>query len=61
MEDSISISHLKKCYKEKVAVDDLSICVKKGEIFGLLGHNGAGKSTTIDCVLGLKKFERGCV
>jgi ABC-2 type transport system ATP-binding protein len=61
MEDSISISHLKKCYKEKVVVDDLSISVRKGEVFGLLGHNGAGKSTTIDCVLGLKKFESGCV
>lgn len=61
MEDSINISHLRKCYKEKVAVDDLSIRVKRGETFGLLGHNGAGKSTTIDCVLGLKKFESGCV
>ncbi|PJI07285.1 MULTISPECIES: ABC transporter ATP-binding protein [Clostridium] len=61
MEDSIIISHLKKCYKDKVAVDNLSIKVKKGEIFGLLGHNGAGKSTTIDCTLGLKKFESGCV
>lgn len=61
MENTISISHLKKCYKDKTAVDDLSISVKKGEIFGLLGHNGAGKSTTIDCVLGLKKFESGSV
>lgn len=61
LEKSISISHLKKCYKEKVAVDDLSIFVNRGEIFGLLGHNGAGKSTTIDCVLGLKKFEGGRV
>lgn len=61
VEESISIRNLKKCYKEKVALDDLSISVKKGEIFGLLGHNGAGKSTTIDCVLGLKNFEEGCV
>ncbi|MBU3146686.1 ABC transporter ATP-binding protein [Clostridium sp. CF012] len=58
---SINISHLKKCYKEKIAVDDLSICIKKGEVFGLLGHNGSGKSTTIDCILGLKKFGGGCV
>jgi ABC-2 type transport system ATP-binding protein len=61
MEYSINISHLKKNYKEKTAIDNLSICVKKGEIFGLLGHNGAGKSTTIDCILGLKKFESGSV
>lgn len=59
MENSIEVRHLRKCYKEKTAVDDLSFCVKKGEVFGLLGHNGAGKSTTIDCVLGLKKFESG--
>lgn len=61
MEDCIVINDLKKCYKEKVAVEDLSICVKKGEVFGLLGHNGAGKSTTIDCTLGLKRFQKGSV
>lgn len=61
MKNSVEIRHLKKCYKEKTAVDDLSICVKKGEVFGLLGHNGAGKSTTIDCILGLKKFQTGSV
>jgi ABC-2 type transport system ATP-binding protein len=61
MENSIRVSALKKCYGKKLAVDDLSICIKKGETFGLLGHNGAGKSTTIDCILGLKKFEKGSV
>jgi ABC-2 type transport system ATP-binding protein len=61
LENSIEVNHLKKSYKEKTAVADLSLCIKKGEVFGLLGHNGAGKSTTIDCILGLKKFESGSV
>jgi len=40
-------------------VDHLSFTVQKGEVFGLLGHNGAGKSTTIELLLGLKKQEQG--
>jgi ABC-2 type transport system ATP-binding protein len=59
--DIIEVSHLKKKYGAKTAVDDLSFTVKKGEIFGLLGHNGAGKSTTIECILGLKTYDSGNV
>lgn len=59
MSKIIEVKHLKKCYGEKIAVDDLSFSVEEGEFFGLLGHNGAGKSTTIDCTLGLKIFEQG--
>ena len=40
-------------------MDDLSFEVKKGEVFGLLGHNGAGKSTTIEMILGLRKPDAG--
>jgi ABC-2 type transport system ATP-binding protein len=61
MRNIISVENLKKSYKSKIAVDNLCISVKKGEFFGLLGHNGAGKSTTIDCILGLKNFESGTV
>lgn len=61
MENVISVNNLKKNYKDKTAVDNLCFNVKRGEFFGLLGHNGAGKSTTIDCVLGLKDFESGTV
>lgn len=57
----IEVSHLQKKYGAKTAVDDLSFTVKKGEIFGLLGHNGAGKSTTIECILGLKSYDSGNV
>ncbi|WP_032122160.1 ABC transporter ATP-binding protein [Clostridium amazonitimonense] len=61
MRNIISVENLKKSYKSKIAVDNLCFSVKKGEFFGLLGHNGAGKSTTIDCILGLKNFESGTV
>lgn len=55
----ISVKQLKKSYGSKVAVDGISFAVEKGSIFGLLGHNGAGKSTTIECILGTKAFEQG--
>lgn len=59
MSTIIEVKGLRKQYGNKVAVDNLSFQVKKGEVFGLLGHNGAGKSTTINCILGLKKFDGG--
>ncbi|MEW9094650.1 MAG: ABC transporter ATP-binding protein [Clostridiaceae bacterium] len=61
MKNVIEVEGLKKSYNNKLAVDNLSFSVKEGEFFGLLGHNGAGKSTTIDCILGLKFFENGKV
>lgn len=61
MRNIISVENLKKSYKSKIAVYNLCFSDKKGEFFGLLGHNGAGKSTTIDCILGLKNFESGTV
>ena len=47
-ETIIRVSHLKKYFKEVKAVDDISFEIKKGELFGFLGINGAGKSTTIN-------------
>lgn len=51
----LEIEHLQKYYKKNIGVKDISLSVKKGEIFGFLGSNGAGKSTTIRCLLGLIK------
>jgi ABC-2 type transport system ATP-binding protein len=48
----IRLSGLCKTFGDRVAVDDLTLHVPRGEIFGLLGHNGAGKSTAIGMMLG---------
>ena len=59
--DIIKISHLNKSFGEVKAVNDLSFCVKKGELFAFLGVNGAGKSTTISILCGLLKKDSGTV
>ena len=56
---AIEVEHLRKLYGHQVAVDDVSFTVAEGEIFGLLGRNGAGKSTTVDCVVGLRTPDQG--
>ena len=48
----IRLSNVRKKFGDRVAVDGLTLHVPKGEIFGLLGHNGAGKSTAIGMMLG---------
>ena len=48
----IELRHVVKKFSGRIAVDDLSFTVPRGEIFGLLGHNGAGKSTAIGMMLG---------
>ena len=58
-EPAVSVRNLTKSFSGRTAVDDLSFDVQKGEVFALLGHNGAGKSTTIDLILGLKAPEAG--
>lgn len=56
----LEISHFTKCYKPGVpAVDDLSLTVKPGEICGFIGHNGAGKSTTLKAIAGILDFTEG--
>lgn len=57
----LKIEHLTKIYGEKKAVDDLSLHIFPGEIFGFIGHNGAGKSTTIKSTVGILKFEEGTI
>lgn len=61
MENTIEIRHLSKSYGGVPAVSDLSLTVGRGEVFGLLGANGAGKSTAIECVLGTRRADSGSV
>ena len=53
-EPAVSVRRLTKLFSGRRVVDDLSFDVQRGEVFALLGHNGAGKSTAIDLILGLK-------
>ncbi|PFZ06622.1 ABC transporter [Bacillus pseudomycoides] len=56
----LEIINFSKTYKGgKKAVDDLSLTVQAGDIFGFIGHNGAGKSTTIKSLVGVIDFEEG--
>ncbi|MFT3951225.1 MAG: ABC transporter ATP-binding protein [Oscillospiraceae bacterium] len=55
----VEINNLVKRYKELVALDHLCLTVNEGEIFGLLGPNGSGKTTAINCMLSLLKFDKG--
>lgn len=57
----IEIDNLVKRYKELVALDHLNLAVEEGEIFGLLGPNGSGKTTAINCILALLHFDKGNV
>ena len=59
MEIVIHVKQLCKSYHNIPAVENVNIEVPRGTIFGLLGANGAGKSTTIECILGTKKPDSG--
>lgn len=57
----VKIENLVKRYKELIALDHFSLEIKEGEIFGLLGPNGSGKTTTINCLLSLLTFDKGTI
>lgn len=57
----IKIENLVKRYKELVALDHFNLTIEEGEIFGLLGPNGSGKTTTINCILSLLTFDKGTI
>jgi ABC-2 type transport system ATP-binding protein len=59
MTAAIVIEHLEKSYGSTLALRDISFTVQAGEIFGLLGPNGSGKTTTIRCLCTLAKADRG--
>jgi ABC-2 type transport system ATP-binding protein len=59
MEPVVTVEHLKKRYGDLVAVDDVTFTVQCGEIFGILGPNGCGKTTTVECLQGLRDADGG--
>ena len=59
MKNLISIQNIIKSFKNLKAVDNLSLEIKEGEIYGLLGSNGAGKSTTLNILLGFLTPDSG--
>lgn len=61
MSEAIFAEGLTKSYNGKTVVKHLNLSVKRGTVFGLLGANGAGKSTTIECMLGTKQADMGIV
>lgn len=56
---AIKVSNLVKRYKDLVALDHFNLEVEEGEILGLLGPNGSGKTTTINCILALLSYDKG--
>lgn len=57
----IQIENLVKRYGELLALDHLNLNVQEGEIYGLLGPNGSGKTTAINCILALLKYDKGSI
>ena len=57
----VEIRDLVKRYKDLVAVDHFNLTINEGEIYGLLGPNGSGKTTAINCLLSLLRYDTGDV
>ena len=57
----VQIENLVKRYGDLVALDHLNPSISEGEVFGLLGPNGSGKTTAINCMLSLLKYDKGCI
>lgn len=57
----VEVNNLVKRYRELVALDHFNLQIEEGEIFGLLGPNGSGKTTTINCILSLLKYDKGSI
>ena len=60
-ENIVQIENLVKRYGNLVALDHLNLKIAEGEIFGLLGPNGSGKTTAINCMLSLLKYDKGTI
>nr|WP_304518479.1 MULTISPECIES: ABC transporter ATP-binding protein [unclassified Adlercreutzia] len=55
----VEVSNLVKRYKETIALDHFNLSIEPGEVFGLLGPNGSGKTTAINCILQLLTYDKG--
>jgi ABC-2 type transport system ATP-binding protein len=60
-ETVVSVRDLRVRYGATVAVDGVSLSIRRGEIFGILGPNGAGKTTTVECIGGLRTPDAGTI
>ncbi|MGN0141913.1 MAG: ATP-binding cassette domain-containing protein [Roseburia sp.] len=58
---AVKIENLVKRYQELVALDHFNLEIAEGEVFGLLGPNGSGKTTTINCILSLLSYDKGTI
>ena len=61
MSYAVKVENLKKSYGDHTVLKGLSFHVKKGEVFALLGGNGAGKTTALECVEGLRRYDSGAI
>lgn len=57
----VNVSDLVKCYGSTVALDRFNMKIEQGEVFGLLGPNGSGKTTAINCILQLLTYDKGTI
>ncbi len=57
----VKVNNLVKRYGDLIALDHFNLEVREGEIFGLLGPNGSGKTTAINCILALLKYDKGTI
>lgn len=61
MNGAIQVCGLKKSYDNNIVLNGLDFEIEKGEIFALLGVNGAGKTTALECIEGLRKYDSGTI
>lgn len=61
MMDALQVKELWKSYGKKEVLKGIDLRIRKGEIFALLGVNGAGKTTALECIEGLRKYDSGSI
>ena len=59
--NTVELNKIRKSYDEFVAVDDLSLVIRPGEVYGLLGPKGAGKTSTLRMMIGITVPDSGAV